>query len=467
MGTAKLVLVSLVALAATTAILINAFGPDAAPGVAGDAQAAAIPRPGGQYRDFTLEIASTDLDTGAGTWHAWTYNGQVPGPTLEAEVGDVLRVTVVNRHDLTHSFHTHLVPAGLASDGSQINSITGIGGMAMIAPGESYTYWLKATVAGLNYYHCHSADGGHTISQHMAQGLYGAILIKERDAAPIKTEVVFMGERGFDAPSGAPYFLMNGKGLPGGEHELERVFAEQGVPGVVAQLGKTVPVMRGRVGEEIEIAVVNIGDAVHSFHLHGMTAYSQEQQPGHPVPAQVVQLVPGGVDRIRLTPTDPGLWLFHCHVVSHADQGMIGVFIVDPAEGRLDLPDASPVPAGGATGTQGDHMMGSADASDGPAPSDPVTAVIIRAGGAPGELTFTAPSDLTQGSYAITLANDGKAPHSLSFPALGKSSGTVPGGASKTLTVTFAKPGTYEFICAESGHAGAGMRGSITISEGT
>ena len=452
MGSIRIAFVGLVALAATTAILVTSFGPDTAPSIAGEAQAAAVPESGGRYRDFTLEIVAHDIDTGAGIWHAWTYNGQVPGPTLEAEVGDVLRVTVVNKHHLTHSLHTHLVPAGLASDGSQLNSITGIGGMAMIPPGESYTYWLKATVAGLNYYHCHSADGGHTISQHMAQGLYGAILVKERDAEPIRTETVFMGERGFDVDSNdAPYFVMNGKGLPGGEHELERVFAEQGVPGVVAQLGHTVPVMRGRVGEPIEIAVVNIGDAVHTFHLHGMTAYSQEQQPGHPVPAQVVQLAPGAVDRIRLTPTDPGLWLFHCHVVSHADQGMIGVFIVDPAEGELELPDAATTPRAHATQ---DHA----------AAGDPATPIEVRAGGAAGELAFRAPSsELAAGTYAIAFVNDGKAAHSLSFPALGASSGTVPGGGSRSMTVTFAKPGTYEFVCAEPGHAGAGMRGNITI----
>lgn len=451
MTQARLVLATLVALALTAAVLLQIGGPDAGPAnIAGTADAAAVPEAGGRYRDFTLEIVPTDLDTGAGLWHAWTYDGQVPGPTLEAEVGDVLRVTVVNHHDITHSLHTHLVPAGLASDGSQLNSITGIGGMAMIAPGESYTYWLKATVAGLNYYHCHSADGGHTISEHMAQGLYGAILIKERGAAPIHTEVVMMGERAFDVDSpDAPYFVMNGKGLPGGEHELERVFAEQGVPGVVAQLGHTVPIMRGRVGEEIEIAIVNIGDAVHSFHLHGMTAYSQEQQPGRPVPAQVVQLAPGAVDRIRLTPTDAGLWLFHCHVVSHADQGMIGVFIVDPREGELALPEpAAP--------------MHSTHATDEAAAN--ATPIEIHAGGAAGELRFAPPPPpLAPGTYAVTFVNDGRTSHSLSFPALGKSTGTVASGGQRTIVVTF-EPGTYDFICAEPGHAGAGMSGRLTIA---
>lgn len=454
MGIAKIAIVGLLAVGVTTAILLNAFDPQTAPARASRAEEPLAPMPGGKVRDFTLELVPTQIDTGAGIWHAWTFNGTVPGPTLEAEVGDVLRVTVVNRLGLTHSFHTHLVPDGLASDGSQLNSITGIGGMAMIPPGESYTYTLRATVPGLNYYHCHSADGGHTISEHMAQGLYGAILVKERDAEPFRTEVVFMGERGFNVTDhNAPYFVMNGKGLPGGEHELERVFAEQGVPGVVAQLGHTVPVMRGRVGEPVEIAIINIGDAVHSFHLHGMVATSQEQQPGHLVPAQVVQLVPGAVDRIRLTPTHAGLWLFHCHVVTHADQGMIGVFLVDPEEGELDLPDAAPHSAGSNhTETEPAAAAGGAEA----------TQIRIVAGADGDELAF-GPANLSApaGKVVVQFTNEGRAPHSLSFPGLGVASGTIAPGASRTLTLAVPRPGSYEFVCAEPGHAGAGMEGVL------
>lgn len=459
MRIAKTIIVALVLVSASAVALVSFTGwPNTPPAPTGAAESTATPAPGGEIRDFTLEIVPTDIDTGAGLWRAWSFNGQVPGPTLTANVGDILRVTVVNKHNLTHSFHTHLAPADLASDGSQINTITGIGGMAMIPPGESYTYTLKATLPGISYYHCHSAAGGHPISHHMAQGLYGAILIKDPAEAPIKTEVVMMGERGFDVENhSAPYFIMNGKGLPGGERKLEEVFAEQGVAGVVAQLGKTIPIMRGRVGEPIEIAVINIGDAVHTFHMHGMSAYSQEQQPGHPVPAQTVQLAPGAVDRIRLTPTDSGLWLFHCHVVTHADQGMIGVFLVDPKEGELKLPDAAPQPGMSMTPME-DHGANTSAA-------ERRTEITITAGPNGEELTFSAQNGtIPAGNLLVTFVNEGDAPHSLSFGSLGQSTGTVPGGASKTLTLTNLEPGTYDFICAEPGHAGAGMTGSITIT---
>lgn len=290
--------------------------------------AAAFPEPG--VREFQLEIRPADIAYGdEGVWHAWTYNGTVPGPTLTATVGDVLRVTVTNRHDITHSFHTHLSPYALESDGSQLNTITGIGGMAMIAPGASYTYSFRANIPGLFYYHCHSADGGKAISQHIAQGLYGAIIIKAPEEVPIRDEVLFMAERGFDTDGDTPYFIMNGLGIPGGEHELERLFTARGLEAVTEQFGVTVPIIKAKVGEPLRVNVVNIGDQVHSFHQHAMTAYYVDHDGGRPVPAQVLGLVPGEADRVLITPNQPGVWLFHCHVVNHADAGMIGVMVVE------------------------------------------------------------------------------------------------------------------------------------------
>ncbi len=202
----------------------------------------------------------------------------------------------------------------------------------MIAPGASYTYVFHPSQPGVYYYHCHSAAGDKMISQHIAQGLYGAIVIEAPDEAPVRDEAVFMAERGFDIDgSGAPTYVMNGKGIPGGEHALEQIYAEEGLDGVVAQFGKTVPMFSAKVGETLRLSIVNIGDQIHSFHLHGINMVSVDLLPGRIHPANVVQLVPGGADRILITPTNPGVWLFHCHVVLHADMGMIGVLVVEEA----------------------------------------------------------------------------------------------------------------------------------------
>ena len=281
-------------------------------------------------REYTLEIAPKDIDYGNGAvWHSWTFNGSVPGPTLKVKIGEVLRVRVINKHNLIHSFHTHLTNYPFEMDGTQANIIAGKGVGGMIPPGGEYTYEFTPTSSGIIYYHCHSADGGHHISEHILQGLYGAIVVEAPDEPPIRQEVVFMAEAGFDREGDAPLFIMNGLGIPGGEVTLEKIFEEKGFDGVAEQLGKTVPFYKVKVNEPIKLHVINIGNTVHSLHIHSATHVSLAVLGGRQWPANVLPLVPGAADTLLVNFSQPGLWLFHCHVVPHADAGMIGVFIVE------------------------------------------------------------------------------------------------------------------------------------------
>jgi FtsP/CotA-like multicopper oxidase with cupredoxin domain len=298
----------------------------------------AIFLPGGEQqaeaqavRDYDLEIQATDIDYGGGNvWHAWTFNGTVPGPTITVNVGETLRVHVKNNLDLVHSFHTHLTNYSIESDGSQLNTITNQGAGAMIPAGGEWTYEFQPTEPGIYYYHCHSADGGFTISQHIHQGLYGAIIVKAPEEPPVRDEVIFMAEKGSETEGeNIPVFLMNGLGLPGGEHELERIYRDEGFDAVAAQLNKTIPAINATVGEELRVHVANIGDQMHTFHAHNVAHVSEQALHGAIWPANVLPLLPGAADTLRLTFTKPGMWLFHCHVVNHADSGMIGLFIVE------------------------------------------------------------------------------------------------------------------------------------------
>lgn len=408
-------------------------------------------------RAYDLDIVAADLAMGGGaTWHAWTFDGQVPGPLLTVTAGQTLRVTVNNRHDLAHSFHTHLADYGLDHDGSQVNSITGIGMSAMIPPGQSHTYEFRPLRPGVYYYHCHSSDGDRTISQHMAQGLYGAIVVLAADEPAVREESLFMGERGFDVDGqDAPYYIMNGKGIPGGERTLEVLAAQGGAAAVAAQFGVTVPVFKMTLGETMRLAVVNIGDQLHSFHLHGIDLVSVDQYPGRIHPANVVQLVPGGADRVLVTPQRAGIWLFHCHLVSHADQGMIGVLVVeDPGGGA-----AAPTPPSGAPAGHGAPAMDAPRAAPPPA-ADVVLPALAGADGQ--ELRFS--PDLLQARAGqvveVAFRNEGQAPHTFTIPDLGVDTGTVPPGGSKVVRFT-ARAGAFDYLCAIPGHRAGGMEGRL------
>ncbi|MFB5624785.1 MAG: multicopper oxidase domain-containing protein, partial [Nitrosopumilus sp.] len=59
-----------------------------------------------KVREYTLVIEATDFEVSpTAVWHAWTFNGTIPAPTLRAQEGELLRVRVINNHNLTHSFH--------------------------------------------------------------------------------------------------------------------------------------------------------------------------------------------------------------------------------------------------------------------------------------------------------------------------------------------------------------------------
>jgi FtsP/CotA-like multicopper oxidase with cupredoxin domain len=273
---------------------------------------------------YTLTVQEINVTQGETTWAEWTYNGQVPGPTLTASVGDLLRVRVINQGTHIHSFHTHLTAYSFSMDGSQANVIAGVGAGSMIAPGGEYTYEFLLTEPGIFYYHCHSSDGA-MISLHIRMGLYGAIVIQDPNAQKLRDEVIFYGE----APPGAPAtYVINNRGIPGGEMTLEKIFNDEGVAGVQAQFNVSVSVFKFKVGETVRLHIINIGDQAHTHHQHGSSIRSTALG-GRPWPANVLPLLPGAADTLEVTFIEPGLWLFHCHVVFHADMGMIGLFIVE------------------------------------------------------------------------------------------------------------------------------------------
>src|SRR5436309_1625145 len=59
---------------------------------------AALPDAGREVISIDLEARETDWEYGPGRFvRAWGYNGQVPGPVIEARVGYVLEVRLTNR----------------------------------------------------------------------------------------------------------------------------------------------------------------------------------------------------------------------------------------------------------------------------------------------------------------------------------------------------------------------------------
>ncbi|MGK5682984.1 multicopper oxidase family protein [Actinoplanes sp. URMC 104] len=151
------VVVAVAALVAGTGLAATA---GAAPPVRHDHGPVASPAVGKPTKRFIL-TAAVDGDT-------WAFNGQVPGPALEATVGDVLEVTLRNRdieRGVTLHWHGYDVP----------NSQDGVPGVtqAAVLPGQEFVYLFAVDQAGTYWYHTHSAS-----DPAVRKGLYGVLVVR-------------------------------------------------------------------------------------------------------------------------------------------------------------------------------------------------------------------------------------------------------------------------------------------------
>ncbi|AUV82250.1 copper oxidase [Salinigranum rubrum] len=123
---------------------------------------------GRTVREFTFQAVDTTVTIAPGIeFPAWAYNGQVPGPTIRAVEGDLIRVTFENLGRHAHTIHPHLRNLNPNMDGVPTN------GPGVLNTGDSFTYEWIAQPAGSHFYHCHSLP----LKEHIHRGLYGAIVI--------------------------------------------------------------------------------------------------------------------------------------------------------------------------------------------------------------------------------------------------------------------------------------------------
>jgi len=227
----------------------------------------------------------------------------MPGPTLEAEVGDTLVVHVRNADERLRqaiTLHPHGVRYNPEYDGAYLGDFTRAGGF--IAPGEEFTYTWEATPDSVGVWPYHDHGPNHTLNTF--RGLFGALIVRPRGAPkPDREYVLYL--HSFPPPV------------------TGRARAFQCVNGRTAA-GNT-PTLTAKVGDEVAIHVIGGDSNHHTFHVHG---HRWPDAAGRPVDTPTVG--PNEVVTARWREDNPGRWLYHCHVFAHQDAGMAGWYIVDP-----------------------------------------------------------------------------------------------------------------------------------------
>jgi nitrite reductase (NO-forming) len=115
---------------------------------------------------FDLTGESAELPViGGSTYHAMTFSGQVPGPTLRVTQGDVVMMTLTIPSD-------EPTPHGNDMHASEMSA----GNFGKVLPGESKTYCYVAQIPGTFKYHCSGVDVA-AMDQHVLSGMYGITIV--------------------------------------------------------------------------------------------------------------------------------------------------------------------------------------------------------------------------------------------------------------------------------------------------
>jgi FtsP/CotA-like multicopper oxidase with cupredoxin domain len=256
-------------------------------------QASTLPD-GRTLREWRVIAQNKDIEVAPGVWFpAWTYNGQVPGPTFRCTEGDRLRFEFLNASPHPHTIHFH---------GIHPPEMDGVD--PQVQPGDSFIYEFDALPFGLHLYHCHAIP----LKRHIHKGLYGAFIIDPPGGRPSAREMV-MVMNAFDTNFD-------------GENEVYAV-------NTVAFHYARHPI-RVKVGELIRIYLVNITefDPVNSLHLHaGMyRLYRTGTSLDTYEYTDMVTMGQGERHVLEFTLDHPGMHMFHAHQSEFAELGWMGFF---------------------------------------------------------------------------------------------------------------------------------------------
>lgn len=256
-----------------------------------------------EARDDTA--IAIDKDVG---YYGWSFNGSIPGPILRVRQGDVVETTVINKGTMGHSIDFHAAQTPWSKN------------YQIILPGDSLSFNWKANYPGIFMYHC----GAPIVLEHMANGMYGAIIVDPVPAMrPAREYVITQSE----------FYPTSRTGM----RKLDLAAVNAGNPRYVVFNGyanqyQEAP-LTARAGELIRLYVVNAGPTLWSaFHVIG-ALFESVYPSGSPDSAlhglQTWSIAPGDAAIFELTIPEAGTYPFVTHSFAYTGRGAIGLIKVE------------------------------------------------------------------------------------------------------------------------------------------
>ena len=262
-------------------------------------------RMNGDWKEFHLVAEPVVREMAPGMKaHLWGYNGQSPGPTIEAVEGEKVRIFVTNKlpeHTTIH-WHGMLLPSGM----------DGVGGLTQphIKPGKTFVYEFELKKSGTFMYHPHADE-----MVQMAMGMMGFFVVHPRDPKfmPVDRDFVFLLAT-YDIEPGSyvprimemtnfSMWTFNSRVFPGIDH------------------------LAVRQGDRVRVRVGNLTMTNHPIHMHGYD-FSVTCTDGGWVPESArwpettIDLPVGAMRAYEFVADAPGDWALHCHKSHHTMNAM-------------------------------------------------------------------------------------------------------------------------------------------------
>lgn len=250
----------------------------------------------GDVKVFRVTCTEGQWDTGGGQlFNAMMYNGRVPGPYIRATEGE--RVRIILRNEMNQSTALHCHGLRLPNDMDGVPFIT----QPIVTPGSEFTYEFDLINHGTHMYHSH-----HNAAEQVTRGLLAAFIVDPRDPS---REPAVTAEYNLVLNDSALGFTINGKGFP-----------------------YTQPII-AKLGDRIRVRYFNEGLMIHPMHLHGLPQLVFAKDGFYlptPFMCDTLNIAPGERYDVIVECDMPGVWAFHCHVLSHAEgpHGMFGMVTV-------------------------------------------------------------------------------------------------------------------------------------------
>jgi FtsP/CotA-like multicopper oxidase with cupredoxin domain len=233
---------------------------------------------------------------------AWGYNGVCPGPTIEANRGDRIRIILDNHLPEPTTMHWHGLEIPIQMDGMPYIS------QQPIMPGGRFVYEFTLDQDGTFFYHSHGA------MQEMI-GMTGLFILHPRHAYAPRVDHDF----GLVLQEWA---LLPNNSVPNTANMEFNWLTLNG------KVGPATTPLVVRQGSRVRIRMVNIGMDHHPVHLHGHTFVVTGTEAGRQPestwgPGNTVLVGVAQARDIEFVADNPGDWMIHCHLPHHMMNSMM------------------------------------------------------------------------------------------------------------------------------------------------